>query len=446
MTTPLPWTTKLADLISEEDMVDLSVLLKIDVGYLKTWLAYAAFRECVQGIDKGNRAQLEPWVDFFLKHIPVRSSNDGSQEFFDSPLGKALDKGDIRVLKKILKAQPDTNWGGYLAVQNLFYRQPNPFTQTRIAMFDLLLQNGLVLTERIMVNLGGKCWRCVELMLDQGYPATALDVEADSNLLMAILNDPRLGHVLRSKQTPLSLPQLKERVDFFLDAGIDINHQDEDGWSAFYYAALTRPDILPYLIEKGANPVLRLPDDSSFLHEVMVSRTVPHLPSDYGLINEVDEKGETALHRLVLRVWGVMFSDGLSEEEKKDGIEHCIDAAQWLVDQGLDIHIKSRKKICGWQPFVKAAPFTMQFWLDQGADVLAPMEEESFYAYLSGESQGHVALEVLVNAGYPIKETDFTDQHWEAMPPPVRAWVENHLLQTQVLPSVEKISSRLRRL
>jgi hypothetical protein len=236
-----------------------------------------------------------------------------------------------------------------------------------------------------------------------------------------------------SNAQPRSLEEIKQGVDFFITADVGINDRDGDGWSAIYYAASHYPDLLPYLIEKGADPTICTPKGNTFLHEMVGAGRVHELPSDYGLINVVNAKGETALHQLSYRYseGAILMGEENLDQYLEDNTPKYIQEAQWLIDQGALVNQANEDQELAWHMGVFGLPDTMEFWLEKGANIHALVGSVSLFGYLANSDRGYRAMEVLARIDVHPTEDDFTQEQWLSMEPAMKAWLENSLLQQQ---------------
>lgn len=95
----------------------------------------------------------------------------------------------------------------------------------------------------------------------------------------------------------------RECINKLLAIGLDINHQDKDGYTPLIKLLYSQnehtPDLLRYMLEKGANPLMRSQSGMDFLHhalavQLLYTEQLYFLPEDDALYAAADKMVATA--------------------------------------------------------------------------------------------------------------------------------------------------------
>lgn len=131
---------------------------------------------------------------------------------------------------------------------------------------------------------------------------------------------------------------LEDILNLCIEAGADVNLQDDKGQSPLHLSAKGRyPDVCKYLLESGANKNLRDNDQRSPLHLAALSNGAakPLLRSGVDL-NLLDKDGRTALHLAALGghsgVLLALYEHGASVEIRDAGGKTALDLAEETGD------------------------------------------------------------------------------------------------------------------
>lgn len=114
---------------------------------------------------------------------------------------------------------------------------------------------------------------------------------------------PNLRKISTAKWNPLQTLALSGQIKFMdklLDDGLDIDDQDNDGFTALHKAIIGKKEaVISHLLRKGASPHIRDRDGASPLHyavQVGAMQTVKLLLKYEVDVNAADNEGWTPLH------------------------------------------------------------------------------------------------------------------------------------------------------
>lgn len=114
---------------------------------------------------------------------------------------------------------------------------------------------------------------------------------------------PNLRKISTAKWNPLQTLALSGQIKFMdklLDDGLDIDDQDNDGFTALHKAIIGKKEaVISHLLRKGASPHIRDRDGASPLHyavQVGAMQTVKLLIKYEVDVNAADNEGWTPLH------------------------------------------------------------------------------------------------------------------------------------------------------
>lgn len=159
----------------------------------------------------------------------------------------------------------------------------------------------------------------LELLIELGLNPEDKDPSLNNNLIQMLL----IG-----EQKIKNLDILYQCVDFFLEKGIDVNHQDKYGFTVLM-DALRNPDLhpmVPFLLKKGASTTLFSQNEQSLFH---IIEGAPH--ERRFLVNILMEYGANPA---VVNKYGNVFVDQPSIYEGS-----FLEVNEWfnsLVEKGLN--------------------------------------------------------------------------------------------------------------
>lgn len=152
-------------------------------------------------------------------------------------LAKAAGNGDLKKIDELILQDVDVNARGNLGATPLFWAMIN------FNGFKRLLEIGA--DANVVYDDGGSIMHWVVGLKDRRFLKTALKYNGDPNLVSgdSFKNTPIFDAIKAGSDT----------IDILLNAGADIDFQDDFGYTPVMSAASLNFDIVYYLLEKGAN-------------------------------------------------------------------------------------------------------------------------------------------------------------------------------------------------
>lgn len=416
------------NVLTPAEYAHLENTFNIDFSKLDTWNAFVMV---VYHMSDENREAAEGLVDVFLNYgIPVCFTKNELD--YINPLNIALKSKNLSVAKKILMHYPQTARQCSTLLE--YFCSHNQISDKSREILDLILNSGVKISVKNIISVAAANWDWVDILMQEGvFSPKKVVSNVGMNLLMYfVLSSNFHGH-------KTTLDQAIERIDFYLSSGIDINAQTEKGYSVLFYAFSKMPELVPHLIKRGANPLLRDAQKNSWL--CFCSHHPIKVESDYEAIHLLNDDQQNVLHVLGLEL---LENYSLYPENEVSEAPFLYNL-KWFLQQGLRINDLDRHQYPSWERFFAVYPNSLPILLEYGVDL--SLSQYSLFSYVSNRSDALIWMDRLLDLGLCPRSR--IEEINPCYPPPesVVAWYDHYYLSQETKrleqSSLERIMRRV---
>lgn len=396
-----------------------------------------ALTALVQDVVQSNKEMLLVWIDLLLKHqVPIIFRS------IESPLVQAICLKKLDIAKFLLKGVQTLDLSKEKDIIGMLLVNNNISPQS-IDLLDDLLEKKAPISYNLITQSAMEEWDWFDVLFKKsGFSESEVIDRNGNNLLIAFFNSFREVEGM-DKKREMPLDEIKNRVEYYLRSGLDINACNNYGQNCFFHAAFGCEEVVPYLIEKGADPLAINATGSTVLYNLVNSMHPIKLEQDYGMINVIDDQKRNVLH-----LWG----QDLVESGFYWLNEEMMFNLDWLLKNKLEINALDSEGYASWHLFFKMLPTTLSALLKYGADLnLKPGKYVSLFQCVASNPNADQAMDFLMGLGLrpesEDKEMIVSHETAEQLSPKARAWYEHYYLSqsTKALapPSSDSVARRI---